>query len=197
VELKDFRPRIWRLFEVNADASITVFVQIIMCLFKMYGGHLIELVFRSKKLGLKKTEFCTSVFDEYKNPPKKSLTKLNRVFAEIGDKFLVTYDYGDNWRLVGTLKKIYADPGLKNDELPRILKGFGHGIIEDCGGTWGLEEIVKGCRGEQCDLESEILETYVEGGFNIESFDLAEENENLKSNIANPEIFLGKVEKIW
>ncbi|MDR0549106.1 MAG: plasmid pRiA4b ORF-3 family protein [Deltaproteobacteria bacterium] len=197
VELKQFKPKIWRLFEINADASLSLFIQVVMSLFRMYGGHLIELIFHSKKHGLKQVEFNVDILGESDKPPKNSLIKLNRLFAAIGDKFQVTYDYGDDWQLAGSLKKIYADPNLKKDELPRILKGFGYGIVEDCGGVWGLEEIVKGSRGEKCDLDPEILEEYLEDDFNIENFDLDEENKRLKDSLGDSFFSLSDVEEGW
>ena len=41
------------------------------------------------------------------------------------------------------LEKEIIDKKLPGRELPRILEGAGCGIIEDCGGTSGLEEVAE------------------------------------------------------
>ncbi len=57
-----------------------------------------------------------------------------------------TYDFGDNWQVSMVLEKIIEDKVLSGKELPRVLEGDGYGIIEDCGGVGGLEDITKACR---------------------------------------------------
>ncbi|MDR0549028.1 MAG: plasmid pRiA4b ORF-3 family protein [Deltaproteobacteria bacterium] len=183
VALDDFTPKIWRVFEINADASFVYFLQVLLILFRMDGSHLYELTFRPKKLGLKQIEYKTGFYGEDSHSIN-DFKKLNRVFTETGDKFKFTYDFGDNWRLIGSLKKIYVDPNRKKDDPPRILKGFGYGIIEDCGGTMGLEQMVMASQGEECGLEPDFYADYLEGGFKIENFDLAEENQRLKNALA-------------
>ena len=56
-----------------------------------------------------------------------------------GEKLTLEYDYGDGWEIEVTLETILEDKELPGRELPRVLAGEGYGIIEDCGGTGGLE----------------------------------------------------------
>lgn len=44
-----------------------------------------------------------------------------------------TYDFGDDWEINVKLEKIIIDETLSKKDLPRVLKGKGYGIIEDCG----------------------------------------------------------------
>ena len=53
------------------------------------------------------------------------------------------YDFGDNWCFTIVLEKIFEDESISGKELPRVIEGEGFGIIEDCGGVMGLEDIRK------------------------------------------------------
>ncbi len=52
------------------------------------------------------------------------------------------YDFGDSWVLWIVLKKIHVQQKVKSKEFPKVLKGQGFGIIEDCGGAYSLQEII-------------------------------------------------------
>ena len=54
-----------------------------------------------------------------------------------------TYDFGDDWEINVKLEKIIIDETLSKKDLPRVLKGKGYGIIEDCGGIDGLKSIAE------------------------------------------------------
>ena len=56
-------------------------------------------------------------------------------------KLQVIYDFGDNWIFEATLNKIEDGFASKNFE---VKSGKGYGIIDDCGGIWGLEDIFDG-----------------------------------------------------
>ncbi len=53
----------------------------------------------------------------------------------------IIYDWGDNWEFDVTLSKI-IDGHNKNEF--EVLSGKGYGIIDDCGGIWGLSKIFSG-----------------------------------------------------
>ena len=67
--------------------------------------------------------------------------KLKHVLDEEKEKMVFQYDFGDNWRFDIIIEKIFEDESISGKDLPRVLEGDGFGIIEDCGGTMGLEEI--------------------------------------------------------
>jgi len=70
-------------------------------------------------------------------------TTVKNVLNYPDDYMTFRYDYGDNWQVTVVLDKIIVDKKLPGKELPRVLEGEGFGIIEDCGGTSGLEDIAK------------------------------------------------------
>lgn len=50
------------------------------------------------------------------------------------------YDFGDGWEIMIVLEKIIdTDSDISGKDLPRVLEGEGYGIIEDCGGSEGLD----------------------------------------------------------
>ncbi len=69
--------------------------------------------------------------------------KLKHIIAEPRSKLVFFYDFGDNWTVDVTLERIFKDDDLPGRLLPRALEGEGYGIIEDCGGVGGLENLAK------------------------------------------------------
>lgn len=78
--------------------------------------------------------------EEYEDPDQ-SIEVFN---LEKGNKLKFKYDFGDNWQFIVNISSIEEIEEL--NELPqfKVIKGKGLGIIEDCGGLWGLKsEIYK------------------------------------------------------
>ncbi len=72
------------------------------------------------------------------------------------------YDFGDNWCFNIVLEKIFEDESIRGRDLPKVIEGEGFGIIEDCGGTGGLEDIqeaFKTKKGEDYEMYSNWLGT--------------------------------------
>lgn len=69
--------------------------------------------------------------------------KLKWILDKVNEKMEFQYDFGDNWRFNVVLEKIFKDESIKERDLPRVIEREGFGIIEDCGGTMGLEDIKK------------------------------------------------------
>ena len=79
-------------------------------------------------------------------------------------KFKIMYDYGDSWEFIVTLVKI--EDGYSDNDF-EVIKGKGYGIIDDCGGIGGLDNIFSG--------------EYTEWGeYDINEFDLEECNDRVK-----------------
>ena len=90
------------------------------------------------------------------------------------------YDFGDNWRFNIVLEKIFQDENITGRELPRVIEGEGFGIIEDCGGTMGLEYIKKSFeikRGKDYEMYSNWLGIEE---LDLDKFDLEDLNFRLK-----------------
>ena len=76
----------------------------------------------------------------------------------------VIYDFGDNWIFNVTVSKIIDGYGEENSE---VISGKGYGIIDDCGGTWGLDDIFSGKNDSW-------------GSYDINEFDLEECNRDVQ-----------------
>ena len=64
---------------------------------------------------------------------------INKLLLEEKDKLELIYDFGDNLIFKISVVKIISGHNDKNIEL---IDGIGKGIEEDCGGTWGLIDLI-------------------------------------------------------
>ena len=71
--------------------------------------------------------------DEFQGDPDMSLDDL---VDDYGTKFLLVYDFGDDWQFIVTVQG-----EALNTLSDALLNSKGGGIIEDCGGIWALNEI--------------------------------------------------------
>jgi hypothetical protein len=149
IELDDFKPKIWRRFTVNSCDNLGVFVCDILVLFRTLGYHLAQF---------KGTDGKEYVFfedeDWYGDEPPKQIKEftVGDVFKKIGDSGICEYDFGDGWQFNITLEKI-----VDRIAASIIEDGEGYGVIEDCGGVYGLKDALKG---KKFDLEQ--LKTHYE-----------------------------------
>lgn len=156
-ELKDYKPLIWRRFQVAGNITLAQLGYVTMTLFEMKGSHLFHLEYSVN-------ENMPDDDPAYQSEPDKILrydiaggdsfpetmisntyaaTEMTlRRFTSRGDAtFHFFYDYGDGWEVVLRLEEVFEDSELPGKELPRVLEGQGFGIIEDCGGPAGLEHL--------------------------------------------------------
>ena len=168
-ELKEYEPKMWRRFQVMNNISMARLAYIIMTMFEMEANHLFcfevpfaENYFKEQEKRCKKED----IIDIFKDHPElirwriellseeddcpfegrimdAEETKLKQVLGYAGDKLSFEYDFGDGWEIMIVLEKILEDSDISGKELPRVLEGEGYGIIEDCGGPGGLENLVK------------------------------------------------------
>ena len=83
--------------------------------------------------------------------------KLKHIISRENQRMEFQYDFGDNWRFNIVLEKIFEDKNIRGNELPRVIEGEGFGIIENCGGVMGLEDIKQAFEAKQ----GEDYEVYV------------------------------------
>lgn len=188
-ELQDYRPRIWRRFQVMNDITMARLAYILMALFEMQGSHL--YLFEVDELNnfiINNLEFYNKYIEDFKEDDSfkigqygcifeedNIIPRLDKRYRELKDakdeklkwilnkeneKMEFQYDFGDNWRVNVVLEKIFQDENVTGRELPRVIEGEGFGIIEDCGGTMGLEDIKKSFeikKGENYEMYSNWL----------------------------------------
>lgn len=171
-ELQDYKPKIWRRFQIMNDISVAKLAYILMTLFEMQGSHL--YMFEVDELNnfiINHLEYYNKYKKDYDNDKLFKIGQYGCIFEDdyiiprldkryrklkdakdVNLKHIVykenqrmefQYDFGDNWRFNIVLEKIFEDENIKGKDLPRVIEGEGFGIIEDCGGTCGLEDIKK------------------------------------------------------
>lgn len=171
-ELQDYEPKIWRRFQVMNDITVAKLAYILMTLFEMKGSHLYLFeVDELNNFIIHNLEYYNKHIEDFKDDDlfkigqygcifedDNIIPRLDKRYRELKDakdvklKWILDkenqnmefqYDFGDNWRFNVVIEKIFNDKNITGRELPKVIEGEGFGIIEDCGGTMGLEDIKK------------------------------------------------------
>ena len=191
-ELKDFKPNIWRRFQVTDDITVAQLGYIVQVLFEMTASHLMVIEYErpyltsSGKLSKRMELICQyGINNEYDplfdtDDADATGTKLSQLNLEYPFRLTVWYDFGDDWRVTLTLEEITIDSSVSGKEFPHVLTGKGFGIVEDCGGIWGLEELVEAFKEKQGEEYEQYCEWLGIEDFDIKAFDLDDMNFRLK-----------------
>lgn len=198
-ELKDYEPKIWRRFQVPENITMARLGYILMTMYEMKANHLFCLtvpirdnvkldetlsgvgsVFPDKswRFEIDNEELFPSegekVFDA-------SAYKMRAILQGCqGEKLTLEYDYGDGWEVDITLESVLEDKELPGRELPRVLAGEGYGIIEDCGGTGGLEQLAAAFQQKGGDDYENYRKWLGRDELDLTAFDLNDMNLRLK-----------------
>jgi hypothetical protein len=90
------------------------------------------------------------------------------------------YDFGDDWWINLVLEEVIEDKELSGRELPRVLEGSGQGIVENCGGMPGLEELTKAFKKKKSTAYKEFSEWLGVDNLDMTAFDIDDMNFRLK-----------------
>jgi hypothetical protein len=171
-KLKDYKPRIWRRFEINGEKTIAELCYAIMIMFEMQANHLFQLNANKKenfiygRLNYHSKSESEEFWNKYMTHEVPEIIHYDlpdeRINIQEGEEFVAAYkailnhvcgrllpwkgaleyDYGDGWVVDLTI-----EGREKREEsltnLPRVLDGAGYGIIEDVGGPDGLAKLAK------------------------------------------------------
>jgi hypothetical protein len=141
LELADYKPKMRRTLQVAENISAEDFCYIVMKAFNCYAAyHLYALNVGNGEDEIRyQIEYPESDF--WENDREIKGVKLKDIFKEVGDTAVLNYDFGDNWEFKCELEKSGVEVEADKKEFPKILDGKGYGIIEDCGGIYGLKDI--------------------------------------------------------
>lgn len=183
-------PATWRRFKVKQKLPITELAYYLQIMFEMYAAHLYDFTYEfgeTKVIMLHDAEryqdFPTlpGMIDvEYLDVEKVLLSDF-----KVGDTLDFHYDMGDSWEVKLTIEEFDDQTELSAKTLPRIIEGQGFGIVENCGGTMGLEELGKALKHSQ-DPVADFGDLFppalyeVSGGFSLDYYNQAELNWRLK-----------------
>jgi hypothetical protein len=182
-ELDDYKPRIWRRFQVPGNITMARLGYIVMTLYEMQASHLFALEAQVEgeifhfAIPDDEFEFCGGNDRFFINALNM---KISRYSNRPGTQFLFNYDFGDDWRVALTLEEVIADKDLPGKELPRVIEGAGYGIIEDCGGIRGLEELTKAFKAKRGRQYKEFRDWLGVDSLDLAAFDLDDMNFRLK-----------------
>ncbi len=126
VSLEGFTKEIKRKVLVDSNVNLDTFTR---CVITSMNGDLTHLY------GLKKGK--DYIDDEVLNEQD-----LNYLELQKAQKLKIVYDWGDSWTFNLRVSKVID--GYGEEKKFKVLSGKGYGIIDDCGGVWGLSEIFEG-----------------------------------------------------
>ena len=106
--------------------------------------------------------------------------KISRVTKTPKVRLNFNYDFGDDWWISQTLEDVFIDKELNAKELPRVLEGSGYGIIEDCGGISGLEELTIAFKKKKGREYNEFRKWLGVDELDMSAFDIDDMNFRLK-----------------
>ena len=205
-ELNDYKPKIWRRFEINGEKTIAELGYAIMLMFEMQASHLFcfrenrkdtllaslrssymsEEIKRSMSDFVKNFRYELRGTDPYIGEDEQLVAADEITLKRITDrpewKLLFEYDYGDGWEVDLTLETCEKrDVSLAL--LPSVLGGEGFGIVEDVGGVGGLEKLAKTLKKKKGKTYKEFCEWLDSTSLDLESFDIDDMNFRLKKLI--------------
>ncbi|MDR1753352.1 MAG: plasmid pRiA4b ORF-3 family protein, partial [Eubacterium sp.] len=170
--LDDYKPKIWRRFQVTENITVARLGYILQVMFEMTASHLMAIevpkgdnfaqYMKAKHPDLPpatpneyydnliwRYEIMDADLEPFSDPHRNvkvadaTMERLRHAVSEPKEKLNFNYDFGDDWWVSLTLEKVFVDKELPGSELPRVLEGAGFGIVEDVGGTSGLEDLAK------------------------------------------------------
>ena len=201
--LDDYKPKIWRRFQVSNDITIARFCYILQVLFEMKANHLMMLevpkganfteyfkkTYPDIYMASNDTIWRYEIWDEDYQPfndihkhiqvADATVEKLKYAVSEPGENMNFTYDFGDNWRISIRLEKVLVYKSLPAKEFPRALGGAGFGIVEGIGGVGGLADLAKAFKTKKGADYKQFSETACDD-LVLSAFDLADMNFRLK-----------------
>ncbi len=206
-ELRDYKPLIWRRFQINGEKTMAELAYVLMIMFEMQASHLFRIehkqwdefveYMKAKYPG----EDIHAIIDEYND----GITHVNYAILDEDDHgFLrdgeatfdadettiqqvttnmpfnpsLWYDFGDDWFIDLKLESVERKE-ISLSALPMVLEGAGYGIIEDVGGVCGLEEFAKAMKKGKGATFDEYFE-WIGKRIDISAFDMDDINFRIK-----------------
>ncbi|MDR1883649.1 MAG: plasmid pRiA4b ORF-3 family protein [Prevotella sp.] len=178
------KPPVWRKIAVPSSFTFFKFHKVIQAAFGWEDYHMFE--FKDKEY---RSNICISApleddlfdsifFEDMQDDASK--IKLSEIFTSSGQNLLYVYDFGDEWVHKITLESITDDKKKK----AVCLSGKGACPPEDCGGTYGYEDIKNVFKtdptGDQADEYREWLGLDEEDVWDADAFNIDETNVYLK-----------------
>jgi hypothetical protein len=179
-ELGETKLVVWRRFKASGNMTISYFMGVIKCLFRMYDGHgsiLERTKINSKGRRYNKT-FATRSHDPGLNPEEHILQKeVQALIGEDKKKAFFTLYYDQSWVEV-TLEAVLDEEMSEDDAV--VLDGQGYGLVDG----YDTDKVVRefaAKKGEDFDA----LKRELGSDFDFKACSVEEENERLETEDYN------------
>lgn len=179
LDLDGATPPIWRRLDLSSDLTLDRLHAVIGAALDWHGWHLHAFVMGAGGRRQPVAPFSTAddIDEPHPDDIPESTVHLDQVLGAPGDVLCYDYDFGDGWEHTIRLEKILP---RQDGEPPAIcLTGRRAGPPEDCGGLYGLQEILDTLAGRQPESRTrdEILDSlplnYDPAYFDVETTNLA------------------------
>lgn len=145
ITLKDIKPAIWRRIQVPSTYNFYELHVAIQDAMGWFDCHLHQFEMKHPQTG-EKISIGKIPEDDYgfgRGPEviPEERAKISTYFANVNDKALYEYDFGDGWEHEIVFQRII--PSKPNVDYPRCVAGKRACPPEDCGGTYGYEELLE------------------------------------------------------
>jgi hypothetical protein len=132
ITLSGTKPPIWRRLEVPSGITLQKLHHGIQQAFGWAGYHMWVFTAPTGEYGISDPEL---------GHRSAATKKLADVAPRVGDRIRYTYDFGDDWEHDIVVEDVLtAEPGVA---YPRCVTGRRACPPEDCGGTWGYDELLE------------------------------------------------------
>ncbi|MFD0994969.1 hypothetical protein HNR16_002326 [Pseudoclavibacter chungangensis] len=187
LDLSRTKPPVWRRLEIAGDTTLPQLHEVIQAAMGWTDSHLHR--FRTGHDPYA-PEFLTGFdLDEGDEGMPEDGVRLDQLVADEGDRLWYDYDFGDNWQHVLRVERVLDTPPPS----PTCIGGRLACPPEDCGGTWGYDELAAWVRSDYDDtLRPDVFDSVDEGrawlpeGWHPDAFDAEETNAWLAAASAEP-----------
>lgn len=174
ITLRDIRPPIWRRVQVRSDATLGHLHWVIQFAMGWTNSHLHSFSIQGQEYSILMPDLGFDDLDMRDEQP----VKLSKVILGEKFKFFYTYDFGDSWDHEVLVEKVL--PAESDAAYPVCLKAKRACPPEDCGGTWGYQDLLEAIQDPDHPEYESFLE-WVGGSFDPEDAELDEINILLKT----------------
>ncbi len=175
VDLDGIKPPIWRRIEVSSHLTLDRLHHLLQTAMGWTDSHLHDFVSGAIATDRLAEHYLSQAsIDEDLEGIDETTVRLDELLVEPGDRLFYVYDFGDNWTHTLRLESVSGGEPV----LATVLAGARSCPPEDCGGTWGYEELLTVLQ-DTADPDPEGLREWTGPDFDPESFSVAAVNSAL------------------
>ena len=168
------KPPVWRRVKVPSNMKLSRLHDVIQCAMGWTDSHLHQFMIGNSSYGPADLD---GGWSETRTLDEKKF-RLSDVEAEMRQRFIYVYDFGDSWQHKIKLEKVIV-PDEKPPGYPVLLAGERACPPEDIGGPPGYEDFLAAISGPDHPEHKDMLEWYGRD-FDPEYFNLDVINKHLK-----------------